>query len=201
MRATPSDVATSSSMSAWVTGRAARGARANAATSASGARVGRFEEIEHELGCLVDAERRRERRAGACVASAVASPRRRSVRVSASSPLPRTGYRQRDRAPLTCASGLRRPPRYASRIASPKKSARTAPKDRNGTSGTPIFRADAPCRETRNAAGTSAAKSPTSARPSPRSEHRAEEERQLDVAHPEPLGIREHDEEERTRRR
>ena len=83
-------------------------------------------------------------------------------------------------------------------MASPKNKATTEPNARNGTSGTPIFRAAPPCRDTRTAAGTSAAKRPIISADRHRgTEHRTEKERQLHVSHAEPLGIGEHDEEER----
>ena len=70
MRAIPSEVATSSSMSAWVTAVPLAARARTSAIELGDDERGRFEEIEHELGCLVDAERRRERTRRRRVASA-----------------------------------------------------------------------------------------------------------------------------------
>ena len=70
-----------------------------------------------------------------------------------------------------------------------------------GRAERPSSVAEAPCRDTRTAAGTSAAKSPSiSATVTDAPSIGAEKQRELDVAHPETLRVCEHDEEQRTRR-
>ena len=72
----------------------------------------------------------------------------------------------------------------------PAKSATRPPNARNGPSGIAIFRAAAPWRARSTTDGTSAASMPTiSATGSGRPERRAEEQRELDVAHSEAARI------------
>ena len=168
--------------------RAARCALAHDAPALGCDERRRLEEIEQELGRLVDAERRRERprgrgrclrrRDGSSASRCACELHRGSLeRVIGSWPEPGLTRRR-----------ARRAPRYASRIASPKKSA----DDRAEREERDERHAHLP-RRRRRAANEDSGGHERREEPDHegdrhrRAEHGAEEERELHVAHPEAL--------------
>ena len=81
-------------------------------------------------------------------------------------------------------------PRYQSRIASPANSATTAPSARNGTSGIAILRAPGAVPREQDDGRDERCQEPDHQRHDDvQAEHGAEQQRQLDVAHAEPLRV------------